>query len=445
MLLPAVAAGQEDDPAARRAEVQQREAQLTGEIDGLRASNDQLVATLSSLNAQLVDQQGKVDAATRAAADASARLDTARHDEQAVRDQLSATEQRLRDLAVSAYMGPPTDRATVVLLGGPMDEMPKRRVLAGVPLERVNDAVNELKRVKAEVERLRRQLQDAEATARRAQADQQARLADLDAAKAQHQSLLDEVAARLDRALAESDELSTEDAALAAQIRAREDELNRQLAVAASETGGSGGVAPSAPGAPASGGPAEPTTSGTPAPAPSATSSPPPAAPPPASPPPAAPPATAPPTTQPPPTTTAPPSRPVQIVPVDTTWVGGIEVASSIAGQLRALLNAASADGLLLSGSGYRNVEDQIQIRREVCGTTDYDIWDKPSWECDPPVARPGRSMHEKGLAIDFTGPNGDLVRTHDSPTFQWLAANAARFGLYNLPSEPWHWSTNGT
>jgi D-alanyl-D-alanine carboxypeptidase len=53
--------------------------------------------------------------------------------------------------------------------------------------------------------------------------------------------------------------------------------------------------------------------------------------------------------------------------------------------------------------------------------------------------------MHEKGLAVDFTGPGGDLVRTRDSPTFQWLAANAARFGFYNLPSEPWHWSTTGS
>ena len=25
-----------------------------------------------------------------------------------------------------------------------------------------------------------------------------------------------------------------------------------------------------------------------------------------------------------------------------------------------------------------------------------------------------------------------------------WLAANAGSFGFRNLPSEPWHWSTNG-
>jgi hypothetical protein len=27
---------------------------------------------------------------------------------------------------------------------------------------------------------------------------------------------------------------------------------------------------------------------------------------------------------------------------------------------------------------------------------------------------------------------------------FNWLQTNAASYGLYNLPSEPWHWSTNG-
>ena len=27
----------------------------------------------------------------------------------------------------------------------------------------------------------------------------------------------------------------------------------------------------------------------------------------------------------------------------------------------------------------------------------------------------------------------------------RWLAGNAASFGFYNLPSEPWHWSTTGS
>jgi LAS superfamily LD-carboxypeptidase LdcB len=50
--------------------------------------------------------------------------------------------------------------------------------------------------------------------------------------------------------------------------------------------------------------------------------------------------------------------------------------------------------------------------------------------------------MHEQGLAIDFT-QNGSTL-TRGSSGFQWLVANAGRFGFRNLPSEPWHWSTNG-
>jgi LAS superfamily LD-carboxypeptidase LdcB len=67
-----------------------------------------------------------------------------------------------------------------------------------------------------------------------------------------------------------------------------------------------------------------------------------------------------------------------------------------------------------------------------------------PASQCSPPTARPGTSMHERGLAIDFTS-SGKLITSHADKAFVWLAANAARFGFYNLPSEPWHWSINGT
>ena len=127
----------------------------------------------------------------------------------------------------------------------------------------------------------------------------------------------------------------------------------------------------------------------------------------------------------------------------DIVRVRGIQVARQIAPQVEGLLAAAEADGVRLSGWGYRSTERQIELRRKHCGTSHYDIWEKPSSECTPPTARPGRSMHERGLAIDFTY-NGHAIGSRDTPGFQWLAGNAARFGLKNLPSEPWHWSVNG-
>lgn len=420
-LLTSVAAAQDQDPEAKRAELEQRQAALAGEIDGLRASNDELLGALGTLNSQLVDQQAAVDQAAKTTVETTARLAEARTREQAAREQVTATEQRLRELAVSAYLGPPADTASVILLGGPLDEMPRRRVLAGVRLQQVTDAVAEMRRVRAEAERVRGQLQDAEAAARRAESDQRARLEELSASRENHQNLLDQVATRLDRALAESNQLSAADAALAAQIRAHEEELQRQLLMASAPVAST--PAPPAPAesdepAPGQAPPANPANPANPATAAVTAST---------------------------PTAAPPPTRVVQITPVDTTWVGGIEVATSIASQLAQLLAAAKASGLVLTGSGYRNIYDQITIRKQYCGTTDYDIWDRPSWECSPPVARPGRSNHEKGVAVDFTGPDGDLVRTHDSPTYQWLAANAARFGFFNLPSEPWHWSINGS
>ena len=46
-------------------------------------------------------------------------------------------------------------------------------------------------------------------------------------------------------------------------------------------------------------------------------------------------------------------------------------------------------------------------------------------------------------MAIDFTS-SGRLITSRSDPAFIWLRNNAATYGLYNLPSEPWHWSTNG-
>jgi len=125
----------------------------------------------------------------------------------------------------------------------------------------------------------------------------------------------------------------------------------------------------------------------------------------------------------------------------DIVSVRGIQVASSLAGQLAALLTAADAAGISLTGGGYRSAQAQIQTRRNNgCP----DVYNSPASSCRPPTARPGQSMHERGLAIDFQC-NGALIRSRSGPCWNWLAANAGRFGLRNLPSEPWHWSTTGS
>jgi len=127
-----------------------------------------------------------------------------------------------------------------------------------------------------------------------------------------------------------------------------------------------------------------------------------------------------------------PAGEPVGSDAVALTNVRGIVVASSIAGQVGALLDHAERDGIRLGGSGWRSNKRQREMYAQNC----------PGGKCKVPTAVPGTSMHEVGLAIDFT--QGGRSLTSSSSGFRWLARNAARYGLKNLPSEPWHWSTNG-
>jgi len=127
----------------------------------------------------------------------------------------------------------------------------------------------------------------------------------------------------------------------------------------------------------------------------------------------------------------------------DIVNVGGIWVHTSISANLQSLLNDAAAQGHNFSGGGYRDSQSQIRLRRAHCGTSDYAVYRMPASQCSPPTARPGSSQHEQGKAIDFRY-NGSTISSRSNAGYRWLAANAANYGLFNLPSEPWHWSING-
>ena len=121
---------------------------------------------------------------------------------------------------------------------------------------------------------------------------------------------------------------------------------------------------------------------------------------------------------------------------------GSITMAASITGDLQDMLDAASAAGFSLCGGGYRDPAEQVAVRRSNCGTSYYAIYQAPASACSPPTAPPGTSQHEQGLAVDITSGGGTISR--GSGAFNWLKANAAGYGFYNLPAEPWHWSTTG-
>lgn len=136
----------------------------------------------------------------------------------------------------------------------------------------------------------------------------------------------------------------------------------------------------------------------------------------------------------------------------DLAPVGGTLVHRCLATTTAALLRAADAHGVLLTPSGWRSLWAQLWLRQANCPLPPPDdpgyqraLWGMPQEACSPPTAIPRQSRHQSGVALDFScGPQHDSLTRPDSPCLAWLDANAHRFGLYNLPSEPWHWSTDG-
>jgi hypothetical protein len=123
--------------------------------------------------------------------------------------------------------------------------------------------------------------------------------------------------------------------------------------------------------------------------------------------------------------------------------VGGAKRPDSFTGlnpdfstALSQMLLAAEADlgpNALSITSAYRSPEKQAELYEAALKK-----YGSPAaarkW-----VAPPGRSMHNKGLAVDFGAAGGGLLRDPNSREAQWLKANATKFGL-DVPMswEPW-------
>lgn len=134
---------------------------------------------------------------------------------------------------------------------------------------------------------------------------------------------------------------------------------------------------------------------------------------------------------------------PEGIVTISTSG-GKFPVCKSFSNNLKSMINTAWSQGYEISGYGFRTKESQINLRKKHCGgDTYYNIYQKPSNKCRPPTATPGNSMHESGLAFDLTC-SGKSITDRKNKCFVWLQKNAGSYGLKNLSSEPWHWSTNG-
>lgn len=394
------------------------------EVDVLTATREEVRRAVSALDRRYREQQAAVDAARQAAAEATEEAERARDRLDLARVEVAQARDAVVEYAVVAYIRPPAQDEIRVLSVDTADDAGFVSSVLRIMTEERHEVVGILVEKQEEAERHRAAADAALERARSHEQDAERQLVDLGRTREAQQDLAADLDARLDAALAEAAALAAIDQRMSEELVAQEVALHDEgpsSASAAPEPSPSTTAPPTSAAAGGGGGGAA-----APAPAP-------------------APAPSRPPTTRAPsPPPTSPPSPPsTGVTWSDVTSVNGIWVHRSIAGNVRALLDAASDAGLSLRGGGYRDPASQIATRRNNCGPTYYDIYLKPASQCTPPTAIPGRSMHERGLAIDFTS-SGSLITSRSDPAFRWLASNASRYGLYNLPSEPWHWSTNG-
>lgn len=376
------------DKIQRQQELRDQRAAQAVKLNALKANDTQVSAAIETLQANVRSHQTKLVQANQRAAAADQELATAQTVEAQKAAYLAEMQTSARRFALQAYISPADELGAV--MGATDGNGPYRAGLASLQASQFAKTLDDLAAAQADLATARAMAERAAKRATQRKADATAQLQRLQQVLGQQEQLSDQIDDRLDAALAEADSLQALDAQLAGQIRAEQAVVAARLAAArqaAEQAAARNGISLPAPGSGRAVG------------------------------------------------------SPVGSISVTT--VGGITVNSSIAGQIGALLRDAAASGVNLGGGGYRSSDGQIAVRRNNCGPSNYDIYQKPSSQCRPPAARPGQSMHEQGLAIDFTC-NGAIIGSRSGPCWNWLARNAGRYGLIGNSREAWHWSTNG-
>ena len=368
------------DTASERAEVQRKKAAVAAEIDTLRATNAQVEAALNALNANVATQSAALRDAERRSAEADAALDRATQLVLAKQAEIAALDEAVKELAVETFIRPPSSASLVDSLGS--ETIGEAELKQSLLEAKSSSQLDALD----QLDRAREDLEIAEAAAEEAAVAAERQQAAVDAR-------LDQVTVARDqqaKVVAEVESRLDRQLSEAAFLADRESELSSRLASEQAALAKKLAAQRSASAARSSG--------------------------------------------------------PVTISITGSgsiVSVRGIRIHQSISQNLANLLSAAESDGISLSGYGYRDSQRQVELRRQNCGTSNYAVYQMSPSQCSPPTARPGQSNHERGLAVDFTY-GGSTIKSRSSPAFQWLRANAARYGFYNLPSEPWHWSVNG-
>ncbi|WP_426572089.1 D-alanyl-D-alanine carboxypeptidase family protein [Aquihabitans sp. McL0605] len=393
-----------DDPRAEREQVRAEQAKVASELDTTKATQAQVDQALQVINENLQTQEAALNRTEAQVAQAEQDVADAEAAITKLKGEIKTLRAEIRRRAVRAYVSPVGDDVLSVLDTNDFVTASSRKFYIELRSQDDADVADRLNGALSEIDYQRQKAETARKVAVKKRAEQAKRTDAVRTAKAQKQKIANKLQATVNSQIARSIELGKTDRALSKKIAEQQAALVARLAAEAA-------AAQAAQAAQAARQTAATTNQG-----PSGSE-----------------------TGPLPPISTGGGSG-TGTGGISLCTVGGITVNCAIQSQLGAMLNAARADGVGLSGGGYRDPSSQIRLRQAHCGSSYYAIYEMSASSCHPPTARPGTSQHEIGLAIDF-----DNCSYRSSACYQWLAGHASSFGFYNLPSEAWHWSTTGS
>jgi LAS superfamily LD-carboxypeptidase LdcB len=380
VLQPAPSGAQEPSTEEQLEDVRARSEAIANEIDVLNARDAEVRQALVSIQAEVASQRVEVNQRADALASADAAVAASAAEISELQGQIAQLDAATDQMLIEEFVNPPIHHALDMFQADTLAEATLKNAIVDMQSNADAATIERLGEAQSRLETKKVEQEELAADAAAAKEESDAALAELEGAMEVQAAFATEVEARLNQKLAEAESLKASDAVLARRLAAEQAAVAAALAAAQ----------------------AQPETS---------------------------------------PSTITP--APGGLADVTCPGGGTITVAGAIATNVQSLLDAAAASGVMLCGGGYRDPAAQIELRKANCGTSDYAIYEMPSSQCSPPTARPGSSMHEQGLAIDFTCNGGGTVDSGDT-CFVWLSDHAGEYGLQNLPAEAWHWSTNG-
>ncbi len=346
-------------------------------VDTATADVADVVAALDAVNALVDLHETRLAEAEHAVESAESLVAAAAARSAELATEQDALEIRITELSVAAFTGEPgrgTDDITTFLLSDDPTEAARRRSLIEFQTGSLGDAIDLMRQLREEAADVEAERVQAVRAAVEGRTDAIRRRTELQAAEDAQVELVLAAEVRLEARLAEAQALGELDAAKAAEIQKQEEEIARRIREEAARRAAAEAARRAS-------------------------------------------------------------ARPVPAAATDMVTIEGFTVHKDVADSVGQMIRDARAANVNLTGYGWRSPQRTAELR-VINGCPD--VYESSPSSCRIPTARPGTSMHERGLAIDFQSC------WRGSDCFTWLSNNAARYGFYNLPSESWHWSTNG-